>query len=90
MYFSNVNHSGPVYRGQFPEVIAVCRSPHAHDGHAGIGSARCTGWTDRGFAVWRLVVSGRDLPGRWVILGNRFIRIDGRGQEPDGRPEGSH
>ena len=85
MYFTTIGHEGPVRDGRLPEPIGVYS---IGDEVREVGEARCVGrterrfafWTERRFALWKLVIHGEEVPGRWVILGSRFIRIDGRGE----------
>jgi len=41
-----------------------------------IGIASTIGRTDRGMAVCGLRVHGADVPGRWVIVDQRFLAAD--------------
>jgi hypothetical protein len=85
MYFTTIGHEGPVRDGRLPEPIGVYS---IGDEVREVGEARCVGrterrfafWTERRFAVWKPVIHGEEVPGRWVIVGSRFIRIDGRGE----------
>jgi hypothetical protein len=72
MYFTNVGGKGPVRYGQCPLAIGVTES---RDSPVLVGAAHCIGRTDRGFALWRLVVRGRVSPGRWIIFNRRFLKV---------------
>jgi hypothetical protein len=72
MYFTNVGGKGPVRDGEYPSSIGVLES---RDNHMTIGAAHPVGRTDRGFALWKLVIHGGDIPGRWIILDRQFIKI---------------
>jgi hypothetical protein len=37
-----------------------------------IGTAFGTGWSETGLQLWRLVVRGEELPGRFVIIDGEF------------------
>jgi hypothetical protein len=72
MVYTNIEHSGPISYGQFPDTIGVWPFP---DAPQSIGKAHCVGWTDRRFALWKLAIHGEWIPGRWVILNRQFIEI---------------
>jgi hypothetical protein len=38
-----------------------------------VGTAICLGPDARGLAVWRLVVSGSELPGTWLVENGQFV-----------------
>jgi hypothetical protein len=72
MYFTGIVVSGLVAPGQIPDSIRVL-------GSAGrlipIGEATRVGQTEHGAALWKLVVHGREVEGRWVLLNRQFIRV---------------
>jgi len=70
-YFTNVSDKGPVRGGQYGFSIGVLSSP---DDNLPIGMAHPAGRTADGFALWRLVVCGVEVEGRWVIVDRQFIR----------------
>ncbi len=37
-----------------------------------IGMALGSGRTDDGLAIWRLIVRGAEVPGRWIIVDREF------------------
>jgi hypothetical protein len=76
VYFADVGGTGPVRYGQFPFSIGILGSP---DNHLPIGQAHPAGRTANGTKLWRLVVSGVEVAGRWVIIDRQFVRVDGRG-----------
>jgi hypothetical protein len=71
MYFSNVSDNGPLHDGQYGFSIGVLGSP---DNNSLIGVAHPAGRTADRLALWRLVVCGVEVPGRWVINDHRFRR----------------
>ena len=71
MYFTGIVASGVVRPGQLPDPIRVLGSV---DGLIPIGQASCVGRTEHGAALWKLVVHGREVEGRWVIIDRQFIR----------------
>ena len=72
MYFTNVGDKGPVRDGKYPFAIKVLSSRYSDKS---IGVAHPVGRTDRGFALWKLVVFGVEVAGRWVIVDRRFIKV---------------
>jgi hypothetical protein len=72
MYFTGFVVSGVVRPGQLPDSIRVLGSA---DGLMPIGEASCVGQTKHGAALWKLVVHGREVEGRWVIMDRQFIRV---------------
>jgi len=70
MYFTNCGpERGPVRYHELPGAIGVLEAP---DRHMPIGMAFEVGRTADGLAVWRLVIDGDDIPGRWVIVDREF------------------
>jgi hypothetical protein len=78
-YLTNISTSGPVRYGQVPGSIGVLESL---DKPMPIGVASAIGWTDEGLVWWRLRVHGADIPGRWIIIDQRFVPIE-RGPATD-------
>jgi hypothetical protein len=72
MYLTGIVVSGLVKPGQVPDSIRVLGSG---DGLIPIGAASRVGQTERGAAMWRLDVHGREVEGRWVIMDRQFIRV---------------
>jgi hypothetical protein len=71
-YFVETPARGRVLLGQLPRVISVFDSS---DPREVVGLAVEFDRTQHGWAVWRLVVSGADLPGRWVIVDGEFVQL---------------
>jgi hypothetical protein len=60
---------GLVMYGETRATIGVLEAP----GDASpVGLACCAGWDAGGLAVWRLVVRGAELRGRWIIVDREF------------------
>jgi hypothetical protein len=38
-----------------------------------IGRALQVGRTDGGIAIWSIEVEGREVPGRWIVVGREFL-----------------
>ena len=76
MYFTNVGGKGPVRDGEYPFAIGVLE---ARDEGMPIGIAYPAGRTGDGLELWRLIVRGVEVEGRWVIIDRQFIRVDRRG-----------
>src|SRR3954469_16774922 len=53
-----------------PRAIGVLGSPHDA---CPIGSALQVGRTEDGIAIWSIAVGGRQLPGRWIVVGREFL-----------------
>ncbi len=53
-----------------PPAAGVLESP---DNATLIGQAAEAGWTENGVALWRLMVRGVAVPGRWSIIDRQFI-----------------
>jgi hypothetical protein len=69
-YFTNAGpERGPVRYHHLPSAIGVLAAP---DRHMPIGMAFEIGRTADGLAVWRLVIDGDDIQGRWVIVDREF------------------
>jgi hypothetical protein len=73
-YFTNLELTGPVRRGELPEMIGVVESPASLEP---IGTAALIGPTNTGLAEWSLRVRGANVPGHWVIVGNWFVSDEG-------------
>ena len=70
MYFTNVGGKGPVRDGEYPFAIGVLES---REDHMPIGIAYPAGRTEDGLELWRLVVSGAEVPGRFVVIDRQFV-----------------
>jgi hypothetical protein len=72
-YFTNCGPTnGVVKHRDLPSSIGVHDSP---TDSRPIGEAHGTGWTKdgTGTALWRLIIGGTELPGRWFIRDREFI-----------------
>jgi hypothetical protein len=72
MYFTNVGGKGPVRDGEYPFAIGVLE---ARDEGMPIGIAYPAGRTGDGLELWRLVVAGVEVAGRFVIVDRQFIEV---------------
>ena len=69
-YYANVGPvRGAVFHGATPDVVDVFEAP---DGRGPIGKALFAGTALGGGVLWRLVVHGSELPGRWAIVDREF------------------
>jgi hypothetical protein len=73
-YFAHVSDPGRVRYDQYPFTIGVLGSP---DNFMPIGQASQAGYDADGSALWRLIVHGVKIPGRWGIVERRFVAVDG-------------
>ena len=71
-YFTNISTKGKVRYGKFPFAISVLESP---DNYIPIGMADSVTATASGLAVWRLVVHGVELHGRFVDIDGQFFEL---------------
>ena len=78
-YYANVAPRGAIRRGMVPGSIAVLEGPL---NHMPIGIAHRVRWGERGFAIWRLIVDGTELPGEFVIIDREFRPAQESGQAP--------
>jgi hypothetical protein len=69
-YYAHISAAGPIRREQVPGSIGVLEAP---DKPMPIGEASCVSLTTNGLALWRLVVHGQEVAGRWVIVDRQFI-----------------
>ena len=60
--------------GEAPGTIGVLEAP---DNHMPIGMAFPIGWTAEGLTLFRLVIGGAEIPGRWVCRARQFVRVGG-------------
>jgi hypothetical protein len=81
VYYAHISQRGPIRRGMVPGSIGVLEAP---DKPMPIGEAHCTTWRDDGIAVWRIIVHGHELPGRWVIIDREFRPAQQDGRQPRG------
>jgi hypothetical protein len=72
---------GPRFRRDSREAIGVLQ---ARDNHTPIGMALGTGWDERGVQLWRLIVQGAEVPGRWVVVDREFHPAPESGRGPRG------
>jgi hypothetical protein len=70
-YFVEVPVKGCILVGELPRVISVFSSDPRY--LVGIGTE--VDRTQRGLAVWRLMVGGADVPGRWIIVEGDFVQL---------------
>jgi hypothetical protein len=75
VYFAHISQRGAIRHRDVPGSIGVLGSL---DNFMPIGEAHCA--TCGEDAVWRIIVHGHELPGRWVIIDREFrpARQDGR------------
>ena len=75
MYFSDAGpKSGPFLRQDVKgKVIGVMGSPYR--GPA-VGKALPCGWDHRGVQLWKLIISGNILPGRFVAIDREFRQAE--------------
>ena len=77
-YFADCGpKTGPILWQDSCRAIGVLGSA---DDRGPIGSALQVGRTEFGIALWSVAVRGRELPGRWIVLGREFLRKRGRGR----------
>jgi hypothetical protein len=70
MYFTNIGpKSGPILWRDNYHAIGVLQAP---DNHMPIGLALPIGRDDDVVEVWRLIVHGVEVPGRWVVVDRAF------------------
>jgi hypothetical protein len=70
-YFTDVGpRSGPILWRDDYATIDVLRN--AGD-FAPIGTARPTGRTESGIAIWEIILGYAKVPGRWIVLGREFL-----------------
>ena len=70
MYFTTIGQQGPVRDGEYPFAIGVLG---ARDNDLPIGIAYPAGRTGDGLELWRLVVAGAEVPGRFVVIDRQFV-----------------
>jgi hypothetical protein len=70
-YFTNAGReSGPILLADHYDSIDVFGDPG--DGPP-IGMALPGGSTEGGIVIWEIVIRGVTVPGRWIVLGRRFL-----------------
>ena len=70
IYFTNIGpRSGPILWRHGHDAVGVLQ---ARDNYTPIGMALGTGWDDEGRLLYRLIVHGADVPGRWVVVDREF------------------
>ena len=55
--------------GDTRNAIGVLEGP---DDSTTVGSASCVGWDAGGVAIWRLMIRGAELPGKWIVIDREF------------------
>jgi hypothetical protein len=55
--------------GDTSHAIRVLESP---DNPVSVGIASCVGFDAAGVAIWRLVIRGAELIGRWIVIDREF------------------
>ena len=80
-YFASIGpQRGPALYRDTPPTTGVLVSPSDAES---VGTATEAGWTENGVALWRLIVEGSALPGRWAIEGRQFIPQFKSATDPD-------
>jgi hypothetical protein len=69
-YFAHISQTGRVKYRDVLGSIGVLESP---DNFMPIGMASCKTWDEKGLAAWTLTVLGKELSGRWVLIGKRLV-----------------
>jgi hypothetical protein len=70
-FFTNAGpRSGPILWRDDGAAIDVLRNP---DDPVPIGTARPAGRTERGIAIWEMIIGHAEVPGRWIVLGGEFL-----------------
>jgi hypothetical protein len=84
-FFANMGpQSGPILWQEKDQCRAIGVLGSPHDPRP-IGTALQVGRTEGGIAIWSIAVEGRELPGRWIVLGREFIPKT-EDERPRGRP----
>jgi hypothetical protein len=71
-YYTNIGPvQGPILHRHGPgyDAIGVLESPA---NHSPIGMALASSWDEQGRSIYRLIVHGVELPGRWIVVGREF------------------
>jgi hypothetical protein len=55
--------------GDTRRIIGVREAP---DGSPTVGAAHCVDRDAGGVALWRLIIRGAELPGRWIVIDRQF------------------
>jgi hypothetical protein len=78
-YCDDGPEKGPILWRERDErrAIGVLGSPHDSQP---IGTAVQVGKTEGGIAVWSIAIEGREVPGRWIVVGQEFLPKGGRGR----------
>jgi hypothetical protein len=70
-YLTNAGpKSGPILWRKDCAAIDVLKRPG--DGTP-IGRAMPAGCTEGGITIWDIIIQGRAIPGRWIVLGREFL-----------------
>jgi hypothetical protein len=81
VYYASIGPTrGPALYRDTPPTTGVLESPGIE---SPVGTATEAGWTENGVALWRLIVNGTALPGRWAIEGRQFIPQFKSATDPD-------
>ena len=72
-YYTNFGDAAIRY-GEVPGTLGVLEAP---DNPLPIGMAFPIGWTAEGLTLFRLVIGGEKIPGRWVCRARRFVLVEG-------------
>ena len=81
VYYASIGPPrGPALYRDTPPTTGVLESPSDAEE---VGTATEAGWTENGVALWRLIVDGAALPGRWAIEGRQFIPQFKSATDPD-------
>lgn len=69
-YFTNIGPKpGPILHRHRQDAIGVLES---RENNSPIGMALGTGWDREGRSLYRLIVHGAEVPGRWVVVDREF------------------
>ncbi len=70
IYFTDVGpRSGPLRPRDGYDAIGVLQ---ARDNHMPIGMALASSWDNEGRSLYRLIVHGAEVPGRFVVVDREF------------------
>jgi hypothetical protein len=60
---------GPALYQDTPGHVSILGGPGEPES---IGKALCVGQDEGGIALWRLIVGGTAVPGRWILIDREF------------------
>jgi hypothetical protein len=70
-YLTNAGpRSGPILCRDRYDAIDVLVGP---DDRTPVGTATPVGCTEGGIVVWDIIIRGRVMPGRWIVLSRQFL-----------------